>query len=577
MAAVDISQASAVVPNPSWLQSMWKIDPQDVTGLADDSNTGLDALHPVRTWNGGVIAKYGTREPYLLQGTEWEFLSSHVDGSDPVDFSPRMIIDATSDSSQVGVIRGVLGPAQIVATGTITVISPKGDQALMVVTLPAGGSYQPNQIIANSTRGSKAWLKAQISGTTWVVSQPVIAMMVAYAGGGQISRRDDTWASGDTVTVYRHVRVNLVRVAPIASDIQPTLDDFFFVTALRIPDYSNTDYGSFQVYLAGANCDHNEVCIEKVVLYPTGIAPVSSYYANCSLIEGICGGEHQSPQGTTGPIIHGGLMGTAPGLLSISRLAGATLDIGVVVTQTFQGFLPPSIESGFIGDVFIDDGTTLAILGDTRVDGSAAGVHGGLAKVRGTGTIDVIEQGRLSYNGNPTAIFVNAGGLKINGQSTAYSLGSGASAQLRGGIALTPAKLNTSVGSGGFGGRALNPGGGSIVTTGAVDAADSPAPLISIPVALVNVSSTAKIASASRVYRVLVNVTSAYDQSATLSVGIVGTPGLLVSGLDVTSMNPFYFDILVTWPSDAAILVTMSGSPTTGAAEVLVYQSPVAT
>ena len=39
------------VPNPNWAaQTTWFVDPQNGTALASDSNSGIDATHPLRTW-----------------------------------------------------------------------------------------------------------------------------------------------------------------------------------------------------------------------------------------------------------------------------------------------------------------------------------------------------------------------------------------------------------------------------------------------------------------------------------------------------------------------------------------------
>ena len=70
--------------NPTWQQPTWFIDPQNVTGLASDLNSGLDASHPVLTYSAGVAGKWMTTSPTLSQNTTITWLSANTDNTDPV-------------------------------------------------------------------------------------------------------------------------------------------------------------------------------------------------------------------------------------------------------------------------------------------------------------------------------------------------------------------------------------------------------------------------------------------------------------------------------------------------------------
>lgn len=440
-------------------QATWYVDPQNVTGLASDENSGIDATHPVLTWNGGVVARYGTATPRLWQSTVITFLSSHTNDSDPVVFSPRLNLDSTVDAGVV-IIQGVLGASQQIGTGTITVTEAKGNTNLLTITLPSGGTYSPGLFISNAARTSAAWTKSNVSGNTWTVTQPIIPIKPAYAGGGLTPHADNTWATGDTVTIYDLIAVNLVEYAPIPEAILPSLDDFAFLYHVKI--YNPDVTLNIETFTPGQLMDFIECVSNRVVVYPTGINVAASYYSNTFFRMGISGGEHSAPNLSCGPGIYGGALGIDPLALGFVRLAGGTLDLGVVIGQAFTGFAPPSLEAGQIGEIYLDTGAELVIIGNTRIDGTLAGVYGTVGIVRGPGLLCVLGNGRLSYATTAIATFVNSGGLQINNLTTAFSYSGTTPVVINGGITISPTNLDATAGSSGFGGTAFIFGGGTI-------------------------------------------------------------------------------------------------------------------
>jgi hypothetical protein len=85
-------------------------------------------------------------------------------------------------------------------------------------------------------------------------------------------------------------------------------------------------------------------------------------------------------------------------------------------------------------------------------------------------------------------------------------------------------------------------------------------------------SSGTSIPATDVVARLSILVTTPYAGAGavTLSVGQTGTPGLLVSGFDLTHAGLFEIDVFDIWGSSLPVLATIAGSPASGACQVLV-------
>jgi hypothetical protein len=103
----------------------------------------------------------------------------------------------------------------------------------------------------------------------------------------------------------------------------------------------------------------------------------------------------------------------------------------------------------------------------------------------------------------------------------------------------------------------------------------SPVP-IGVVTALVSESSSISIPAGSWVYRVTTNIGTVYP-TGTLSVGLSSNPTLLqsTSDIDAQATGPNTTESIVIWPSTSPVLVTVGGSPVSGAAKTLVaYATP---
>lgn len=150
--------------NPTWTQATWFVDPANSTGLASDLNSGIDALHPVLSFNGGVVAKWGTNESLLSQNTALTWLSSNPAGVyDPVVFRP--FIGATAGTSALINVFGTLGAA--LTSGALTGVLAKNRSTTQRLTANLGAVVPLGSLVQNMTAGkfSTSVVYSLVSGT----------------------------------------------------------------------------------------------------------------------------------------------------------------------------------------------------------------------------------------------------------------------------------------------------------------------------------------------------------------------------------------------------------------------------
>lgn len=438
-------------------QASWYIDPQNSTGLASDSNTGTSSAAPLLTY-AEIVRRWGTYAPRIMAGVTITFLSSHVDDSDPVIWRPLCHLDNTL-TDQLATIQGTLGAAQQVATGTLGTVTSATNTALQTAIMPAG-SYAPGMLIKNTARGSVAWLKELVAGTTWLITQPITGVAPTYGARLAIPTEDVGWAPGDSVTVYRPVAVNLVEFQPTPTAILPSTDDYAWLYQLTVfnPDTTNQIQGVF----LGPVIDVAQCSFTRTVSLFEERNLGDTFIFNSWLQEGISSRGITESATFSGPAFYAGAIGANSKLYTLGLLYAAAFDMGVCISGHL---LPVSLHWGFVGDVFLDTGTVLEVNELVQIGATLPPIFSGLARVRGPGAINVFGTGKLAYVGGITALatFLNSGGLQLNGAGTASST-AGNPAVIHTGIALTPTNLDAPAGPAGFGGLAFNLGGATIAS-----------------------------------------------------------------------------------------------------------------
>jgi hypothetical protein len=205
----------AVIP-ASWKQASWYVDPQNTSTCASDNNRtcslstcGTSGDGPCLTYQ-SIATRWGTYSPRLQQVTVVNYMSAPSSGglNDPIYATPY----PEQNNTYLG-ISCALGAAQQTSTGTITVVSSKvrtkGSSTLLTVTYPSGAAA--NNIAVNSTHASRAIVYAT-SGGSFTTSQP-------YAAANPASfitsfTEVDTWTTGDTVTTYAPIVINMPQFLP---------------------------------------------------------------------------------------------------------------------------------------------------------------------------------------------------------------------------------------------------------------------------------------------------------------------------------------------------------------------------
>lgn len=79
-----------------------------------------------------------------------------------------------------------------------------------------------------------------------------------------------------------------------------------------------------------------------------------------------------------------------------------------------------------------------------------------------------------------------------------------------------------------------------------------------------------------RAWKVIVKITTSFSAGTTASVGSASNHSAIGTGIDLTQAPGVYpYDTLSNWPTAAQVAVTLSGSPSVGAAEFLVFGGAV--
>jgi hypothetical protein len=407
--------------------------------VASDTNDCTRPATPCATFQ-EVANRWGTLAPRLRQSTTITFLSSQVSGNDPVRLDPVI------EDGALVTLQGALGPAQAVASGTLSNVVPKdthGGQMLRA-TLPAG--VGPGELVVDTTQASRAWVYASAGGGDWYLSQPILQESTPPTWNPV----EVSWYEGDAITVYQPVTVNLVEASPILADCDNgyACTNDLLVTQLTVldPNGPNVDPltigDSVHVSLLDAS-------VQRVLTVAGGAADWYPNYVNVDFAGAL---NVDLPAGYV--YLYGGqIRPSAAG----SRLVGALLADDIAVGASL------ALGDGMFGAVYLDQGAKLTA--STGVDWwwSVSGWFDGVASFYGPGAVDVAAGARLEYaQGYASGTFLQTGGLTLGGQSTACAVDTGGSGQPTCGIALTPANLDTDIGAGGFGGSAVGPGGGSL-------------------------------------------------------------------------------------------------------------------
>lgn len=449
--------SASVIPRPSWTQATWFIDPQNVSTNASDTNSGLDALHPVRTWAGGVLAKLGTYSPILGQDTTFTFISSHTDNTDAVIFRP--IIDNGAKVIIMGALTAPLVNAGVLSGVTAKNPGVNGSGNLLQANLSFAASA--GQLIVNTTlSNARCLVYRNVSGTTFNLSQPFQSFLPSSpaVGLGVAPVEENGFNNGHIFNLYNLISVSVAEFSPVVKNFGASFTGMGCLYQMNILDNTGND-----LILGDNSMVIDSVINRFLVCYRSSF----NIIVNTSISAAdILNTFELVDVNLTFPIYGGfvNLYSTLNGVALLSNFIIGAPDISVI--------------DGAIGEVFIDNNTgnnTLFCYGQT--DGYNALVYGpstldipsGKFKIPITAAsaTNAFKQGSLFLGIDPINF------SPANQTASAYDASPGPSspAVWYAGRALgngsgAGANIDVPISSGGFGGLAISPVGACIVKNG---------------------------------------------------------------------------------------------------------------
>jgi hypothetical protein len=444
---------SGFIFNPYWQTANWFIDP--VNG--SDGYTGTNSVFtsgttgPLKTW-GELQGRWGTPSPRLQQNTTITFMNSQPDNTDPVYFNPYM------ENGALVILQGTLGANQQIATGTISATGFVVKNRATATQLQANtGATAVNQLVLNTTHSSYAWVSKLVSGSVYMMSQPMAPTVIPPVGFLGSGAAVDTWASGDTVTVYQPPTVHFASVQPqLISGNASFTSNGMIIYQLTVLGGAATNLSAFTTvnpFVSFVECTQSPTINGTILIATSSTQGSNAPFSINSVFQSLGGGSIGSFINIIAGRIDFGLYNSA---LELSN------DVWVSKNAGSNGFIIGCNVVAILGSVYID--TALNLTGHFRGD-VALGNPATTLILWGPGSLNLRANARLTYPsgaGAAAAAFLLTGGMNLNGQTGAWLVKT--SATPTAGKTLTAANLDTDLGA--TIGSYLNPGGGCITNGG---------------------------------------------------------------------------------------------------------------
>jgi len=372
--------SGGLIGNASWTQSDWYVS----WAHGNDTNPGTLAL-PVKTVNGGIVARWGTRAPILRQTTTIHVLDPQPVGVEKIVLSPAVAADSTGVPSNF-LIEGTNAPVGgSFAAGVVTPKTIGGPGQLLEVTgFPAAAA--PGMLVFNSKRDSYAVIDSVVVAGTVILTQPDTDASLTVPTAVPAPVEDNSWASGDTLQLLQPPTLNWIGFFPSGGDANAALTaPTCWTQFISIPDPSGTPGTSqFTAKSFGPGMAFNGVVFES---YPVidGLNTVFGVFVTCCW----------SPGGAT--------------FIDVFVFSGAF--------NTGLTFETVSLGSTFDGDVILHglvevQGVDYTSIGAVYGDGLLKPVHGAKAQMF-TGAAPVA---------NPGGVLWGSVQINVEGPDSAYAI-----------------------------------------------------------------------------------------------------------------------------------------------------------
>ncbi len=399
--------------NGSWAQTFWAIDPANSSGVASDQNTGLSTSAPL-VHLAEVYRRYGTLQPFLSgASTTFQFMSSQPDTTDawllnPITVGP-VILRGDQNKTEIS-------GSPFAVAGLVPFSRASGQ--LLQVTAWTGAAV--SQLVQNTTHNSLAWVLT-VSGGVATLSNP---MNVAPTPPTPYSPATlSSWANTDTIHVYTPLNIAIG------------------VAKMQVPNFIAASHNSLYVYqltaidplggaitFVGESVIFQESQVHQTMVIDPNVTNIGAQFNNCHLVSIQGGPEFRLNNNfQTLSIVRGGdFLNLYGGMVNLSTDT-------ILLGPGNGGVSFHAMTGGLLSNVVVDNGTTLFVHGQTKVNG----------QVWGLGTLAA--RAEIAYNAPASSAFTVATLNTDPNTANAFGL------SVSGGVAtltqflLTPANLDSGV------------------------------------------------------------------------------------------------------------------------------------
>jgi hypothetical protein len=276
--------------NPGWYAALTIfIDPQNSSLTASDANDGRSAGAALRTY-AEAVRRWASTSPSLGLGVGANsaiavtFLSSHTDGTDPVDFTPIRYNGVTAS------IQGA-APASTAAVFTRNAAKSRaaGSNARLSGSFSAG-AIAPGVLLENTTHSSRAFVDTNIAAANFNVTQPFAKLAVPSTTNAPAEV--DTWVSTNAVNVLALIAINVVRIGGTLGDVNGAGDNFLYLYQCAVFDPSGTPGTNAVTIQNDVQCQ--EVVFQRGISYAgdstsqaSGTLIATPTFVNCYYLGGL--------------------------------------------------------------------------------------------------------------------------------------------------------------------------------------------------------------------------------------------------------------------------------------------------
>ena len=470
------------IVNPYWLQSAWAIDPANTTGCASNSNNCSQTTcgsagsnqGPCLSWD-EIVAREATTAPVQPQSTAYSILSSQPNADHPIIFNP-ILVPVPPDSNVHGATVSIVCSTSVAASTTITALTAKVTSTNTRFLVTLGSAPTQVELIQDTTASNSiAWIGR--SATSHALSQPAAPVTLSTTGTNPgAGAENNAWAMSDTVNLLSLPSVVFAQVVPTLAGMSGNGN----VTIQHcLIDQTPPTPGQFSVQPGDDpfTVSPGVAVVESVLNRAIYVAPIAGPYntfaslLNDNFIGGVnVNSSYVSPGQSLGttypPLISSGVIGSQNGVSGTGSVSinGAALinDVDLIVGSGTNNGVAYFGGYNYIGELHIEQGTTVKMLGGATFDAQTSGSYGG--PVWGIGAIDAY-LGTVLYSAATTApTTFSLSTLRIQGGTTACCATIAAPSTLNCGVTLATANFDGGTcSSSSLSNRAFLPGGGSWV------------------------------------------------------------------------------------------------------------------